>query len=208
MLTVGLTGGIGSGKSEVSRRFAALGAVIVDSDLIAREVVEPGTPGLAAVAAEFGDGVLAADGSLDREALAAVVFGDEDARQRLSAILHPLIGAAAFGQVAAAGERDPDAIVIQDIPLLVEAGLGHSYQVVVVVDAPVERQLERLTGLRGMAASDAQARIATQASREQRRAVATFVITNDGDLDTLQTQVSEVWTSLLAMRSAADPAVG
>jgi dephospho-CoA kinase len=198
VLTAGLTGGIGSGKSEVARRLAALGAVIVDSDVIAREVVEPGTEGLAQVVEEFGDQVLSADGSLDREALAAVVFGDDDARQRLSKILHPLIGTRALEAVAAAGERDPDAIVVQDIPLLVESDLGGHYDIVIVVDTPTETQLDRLTRLRGMAESDANARIAAQATREQRRAVATHVIVNDGDLDRLDRQVRDVWAELQA----------
>lgn len=201
MLTVGLTGGIGSGKSEVARRLASLGAVIVDSDVIAREVVEPGTEGLAQVVAEFGDQVLSADGSLDREALAAVVFADDDARKRLSTILHPLIGARALEAVAAAGERDPDAIVVQDIPLLVESDLGKHYQVVIVVDTRTETQLERLTKLRGMSEADAMARIAAQATREQRRAAATHVIVNDGDLDALDAQVREVWAELTASTS-------
>jgi dephospho-CoA kinase len=200
VLTVGLTGGIGSGKSEVSRRLASLGAVIVDSDVIAREVVEPGTPGLSQVTEEFGAGILAADGSLDRDALAGIVFGDDDARGRLSKILHPLIGARALEAVAAAGAADPDAIVIQDIPLLVEAGLLEHYEVVVVVDVPVEIQVERLTGLRGMAEADAKARIAAQATREQRLAAATHVITNDGDLDSLDAQVRALWTTLRSIR--------
>jgi dephospho-CoA kinase len=195
---VGLTGGIGSGKSEVARRFAALGAVIVDSDVIAREVVEPGTEGLARITEEFGPQVIAPDGTLDREALAAVVFGDDEARARLSAILHPMIGTRALEAVAAAEQRDPDAVVIQDIPLLVEAGLADHYPVVVVVDTPEEIQLERLTAVRGMSEADARARIASQASREQRLAAATYVIDNDGDLDALQTQVERVWTELSA----------
>jgi dephospho-CoA kinase len=200
VLTVGLTGGIGSGKSEVSRRLAGLGAVIVDSDLIAREVVEPGTDGLAQVAGEFGPTVLTADGSLDRDALAAIVFGDDDARKRLSTILHPLIGGRALEAVAAAGERDPDAIVIQDIPLLVEAGLAEHYAVVVVVDTSVETQLERLTARRGMTEADAKARIAAQATREQRLAVATHVITNDGDLESLDAAVRDLWIQLQTIR--------
>jgi dephospho-CoA kinase len=200
VLTVGLTGGIGSGKSEVSRRLAALGAVIVDSDAIAREVVEPGTEGLAQVVAEFGPEILADDGSLDREALAAVVFGDDDARQRLSKILHPLIGSRAIAAVAAAGERDPDAIVIQDIPLLVEAGLTPHYAVIVVVDTPADTQLERLTVLRGMTEADARARIATQATREQRLAAATHVIRNEGGLDSLDAQVRALWATLQTIR--------
>jgi dephospho-CoA kinase len=196
MPAVGLTGGIGSGKSEVARRFAALGAVIVDSDVIAREVVEPGTEGLARITEEFGSQVLGSDGTLDREALAAVVFGDDEARARLSAILHPLIGMRALEAVAAAEKRDPDAVVVQDIPLLVEAGLADHYPVVVVVDTPEETQLERLTTVRGMTEADARARVASQATREQRLAAATYVIANDGDLDALQARVEQVWAQL------------
>ena len=198
MLNVGLTGGIGAGKSEVTRRFAALGAVIIDADALAREVVEPGTPGLAAVLAEFGPDVEAADGSLDRDALAAKVFGDDAARARLNGIVHPLIGERVAELMAAAEANSPDGVVINDVPLIVEAGVADRYAAVIVVDAPVETQLERLTRLRGMAAEAAQARIEVQASREQRLAIADYVITNDGDLDSLQAQVDRVWQDLLS----------
>jgi dephospho-CoA kinase len=196
VLTVGLTGGIGAGKSAVAQRLAALGAVVVDSDAIAREVVAPGTPGLQSVVDEFGEDVLAADGSLDRERLAAVVFGDPDARARLNAIVHPLVGELATARLAEAGERDPHAVVVNDVPLLVEAGLSRRYDVVVVVDVPVEVQLERLTGPRGMSREDAQARIATQASREQRLEVADHVIDNSGSPDDLDRAVAALWSAL------------
>lgn len=196
MLIVGLTGGIGSGKSEVARRLADRGAVIIDSDLIAREVVEPGSEGLSQVVAAFGDEVLAADGTLDRERLAATVFGDDDARTRLNGILHPLIGARAMQQIADATERDPDAIVVQDVPLLVEAGAAERFEAVIVVDVPPETQLSRLTELRGMTEADARARMTTQASREQRRAAATYLIDNTGDLEALDRRVDEVWAEL------------
>lgn len=196
MLIVGLTGGIGSGKSEVARRLANRGAVIIDSDLIAREVVEPGSEGLSQVVAAFGDEVLAADGTLDRERLAATVFGDDDARTRLNGILHPLIGARAMQQIADATERDPDAIVVQDVPLLVEAGAAERFEAVIVVDVPPETQLSRLTELRGMTEADARARMTTQASREQRRAAATYLIDNTGDLEALDRRVDEVWAEL------------
>jgi dephospho-CoA kinase len=196
MLNVGLTGGIGAGKSEVTRRFAALGARIIDADAIAREVVEPGTPGLASVIEEFGEGVRAADGSLDREAVAAIVFGDDDARARLNAIVHPLIGERVFAKLADYEAEDPDGILINDVPLIAESGVADRYQVIVVVDAPVQTQLDRLVGLRGMTREAAQARIDVQASREQRLALATHVIVNDGDLDSLQTQIDEVWKAL------------
>ena len=203
MLLVGLTGGIGSGKSEVSRRFAALGAVIVDADLIAREVVEPGTPGLAQVVEAFGDGVLAADGSLDRDVLAAKVFGDDEARRRLNGIVHPLVGARSFELIAAAAEADPHAIVINDVPLLAEGGLKDRFQAVVVVDAAPQTQLRRLVELRGMSEADARARMATQASREQRLAIADYVIDNNGDLAHLQAQVEQVWTALTTLSAGA-----
>jgi dephospho-CoA kinase len=196
VLLVGLTGGIGSGKSEVSRRFAALGGVVVDADLIAREVVEPGTPGLAQVVEAFGAGLLTADGALDRDMLAARVFGDDAARKRLNAIVHPLVGARSLELIAAAGERDPDAIVINDVPLLVEGGLAGRYQAVVVVDVDPDTQLRRLVQLRGMSEADARARIAVQATREQRLAVADYVIDNSGDLASLQRQVQQVWSAL------------
>jgi dephospho-CoA kinase len=196
MLNVGLTGGIGSGKSEVTRRFAALGAHVIDADAIAREVVEPGTPGLEAVVAEFGSGVRAADGSLDREAVAAKVFSDDDARARLNAIVHPLIAERVFALLADYEAADPHGILINDVPLIAEAGVGARYEVIIVVDAPVETQLDRLVRLRGMTREAAQARIAVQASREERLALADYVITNDGDLAALQAQVDEVWAKL------------
>ncbi|HVW79632.1 MAG TPA: dephospho-CoA kinase [Mycobacteriales bacterium] len=201
MLNVGLTGGIGAGKSEVTKRFAALGAKVIDADAIAREVVEPGTPGLAAVIEEFGEGVRAADGSLDREAVAAIVFGDDDARARLNAIVHPLIGERVFAKLAEYEAEDPDGILINDVPLIAEAGVAERYEVIVVVDAPVEVQLDRLVRLRGMTPEAARARIDVQASREERLALATHVIVNDGDLDALQRQVEQVWQDLLARSS-------
>ena len=193
MLRVGLTGGIGSGKSEVARLLADRGALVVDSDRLAREVVAPGTPGLAAVIEAFGAEYLTADGALDRPKLAALVFADPQARERLNAIVHPLVGAAAAERLAAA---PPDAVVVHDVPLLVEAGLAAGFDVVVVVDAPRETQLARLTGQRGMAPEDAEARIAAQATREQRLAVAHHVISNDGSLADLERAVDELWQTL------------
>ena len=196
MLLVGLTGGIGSGKSEVSRRLAALGAVVVDADKIAREVVEVGTPGLQQVADAFGPDVLAADGSLDRDALAARVFGDEPARQRLNAIVHPLVGARTMELIAAAAAADPQAIVINDVPLLVEGGLADRYEVVIVVAAQPAAQLRRLVEQRGMSQADAQARIDAQAPLDAKLAVADIVISNDGDLAALDAEVKQVWRDL------------
>ncbi|WP_031506741.1 dephospho-CoA kinase [Streptomyces megasporus] len=193
MLSVGLTGGIGSGKSEVSRLLAEHGAVIVDADKIAREVVAPGTPGLAAVVAEFGEEILAPDGTLDRPRLGAIVFGDPEKRKALNAIVHPLVGARSAEIQEAAGE---DAVVVHDVPLLAENGLAPLYDLVIVVDASTETRLDRLVRLRGMTEADARARMAAQATREQRLAVADVVIDNDGPLERLESQVADVWRRL------------
>ncbi|TNY37645.1 dephospho-CoA kinase [Thermomonospora catenispora] len=199
MLRVGLTGGIGAGKSEVSARLAARGAVIIDADKIAREVVEPGTPGLAAVVAEFGEQVLLPDGSLDRERLGSIVFADADRRAALNAIVHPLVGERMNELVEAAPQ---DAVVVYDVPLLTENNLAGLYDMVVVVDVPVETQLARLTGARGMSEEDARARIAAQATREERLKIADYVIDNSGTLEELDAAVDALWTELEA-RSAA-----
>lgn len=193
VLSVGLTGGIGSGKSEVSRRLAEHGAVVVDADAVAREVVEPGTPGLAEVVAEFGEGVLLPDGSLDRERLGSIVFADEERRARLNAIVHPRVGERMRELV----EQAPgDAIVVYDVPLIAENGLAGMYDLVVVVDTPVEEQVRRLTGRRGMTEADARARIAAQATRERRLEIADRVIDNSGTLERLAGQVDELWADL------------
>ena len=189
MLKVGLTGGIGSGKSTVSQLLASYpGVVVVDADLLAREVVEPGTPGLARVVEEFGPGILKEDGSLDRDALGATVFGDEGRRKALSAILHPLIGELSARRWAEA-EASGAAVLVHDVPLLVEAGLKDMYDEVVVVDVPVELQVSRLVELRGMTEADARARTASQAAREDRLAVATTVLDNSGSVADLAKQV-------------------
>ena len=204
MLLAALTGGIGSGKSEVARRFADLGAEIVDADLIAREVVEPGTDGLARVVEAFGDDVVASDGTLDRDKLGARVFGDDAARARLNAIVHPLIGARAMELIQAAAQRTPNGVVIQDIPLLAEnAKLASGYQTIIVVDVPPEVQLDRLVRLRGMTEDAARARMAAQATREQRLAMATHVIDNTGSLDDLDRQVRTLWDEL-SVRARGD----
>ncbi len=192
MLRVGLTGGIGSGKSEVARRLAAYGAVVIDADRIAREVAAPGTPGLAAVVAAFGAEVLAADGSLDRQRLGAVVFADDAARERLNAIVHPLVRAETERRFAAA---PADAVVVNDVPLLVEAGLAPAYDVVVVVEAPIDVRETRLAH-RGMTQADARARMASQATDAQRRAVADHVVRNDGSLESLGHRVDRLWAAL------------
>lgn len=194
MLRIGLTGGIGSGKSTVAALLAERGARVVDADRIAREVVAPGTPGLAAVAAEFGPGVLAPDGSLDRPALAAVVFADPAARARLDGIVHPLVRARAAEAVAAA---PADAVVVQDVPLLVETGQAGSYDLVLVVETDPEVRVRRLVE-RGLSAADARARIGSQATDEQRRAVADVVLRNDGGREDLAAQVDRFWAEHVA----------
>ena len=189
MLRIGLTGGIGSGKSTVARLLVERGAVLVDADSIAREVVEPGTPGLAAVVEAFGADVLTAEGALDRPALAAVVFGDAGERARLDGIVHPLVRARAAELVAAA---PADAVVVQDVPLLVETGQAGSYDLVLVVATDVETRVRRLLG-RGLSEADARARIASQATDEKRAAVADVVLSNDGDEQQLAVQVARFW---------------
>jgi len=192
-LQVGLTGGIGSGKTMVTDLLAELGAVIVDSDVVAREVVAAGSEGLAEVVAEFGPEVLGGDGELDRARLAAVVFADPGARDRLNAIVHPRVRARCAELVAAA---PPGSVVVQAIPLLVEVGLAEAFDLVVVVDTPPEVALDRLVRLRGMDAADARARIAAQTDRAKRLAAADVVLDNSGDVDSLVGQVRQLWTSL------------
>jgi dephospho-CoA kinase len=194
VLRIGLTGGIGSGKSTVSALLASRGAVIVDADRIAREVVEPGTPGLARIVETFGERVLAADGSLDRAALAAVVFADAEARSRLDGIVHPLVRARAAELIAAV---PPGTVVVNDVPLLVETGQASSYDVVLVVEADPATRVSRLVQ-RGLTAEDARARIAVQASDEQRRAVADVVVDNSGTPEELAEQVDRFWAERVA----------
>lgn len=201
MLKVGLTGGIGSGKSEVSQRLAAHGAVILDADKAAREVVEPGTPGLRRVAVEFGPEILRDDGSLDRERLGAIVFGDSGKLAALNAIVHPLVRDwMTAAEEAAVTNHGPDVVLVQDVPLLAENRLSVMYDLVIVVDVPSEVQLERLVRLRGMPEEQARARMAAQASRSERLAIADIVVRNDGSLADLDTRVGEVWERLLAWR--------
>jgi dephospho-CoA kinase len=188
-MRVGLTGGVASGKSTAAGVLSELGAVVIDADQLAREVVEPGTPGLAAVVDEFGPGILTEDGWLDRPALGAVVFGDEPARRRLEAILHPLIRARAAEIEAAA---PAGALVVHDIPLLVESGQAGGFDAVLVVDVPVATQVERMVRDRGWSREDAEARVAAQASREERLAAATHVLDNTGTRDDLRARVTEV----------------
>ena len=190
MLRVGLTGGIGSGKSTVSGQLAALGAVVVDADAVAREVVEPGTPALAAVADRFGAQVVTADGHLDRPALGRVVFGNPTALRDLEALTHPAIWARTAQLVDDAG---PDAVVVHDMPLLVEKGMGAEYHLVVVVGAAEEVRVRRLVELRGMTEDDARARIAVQADDDARRAAADVWLDNEGSTDALRAAVLRLW---------------
>ncbi len=193
MLRVGLTGGIGAGKSEVSRRLAAQGAIVIDADLIAREVVAPGTAGLAEVVAAFGPGILAADGCLDRAKLSDLVFADPDKLARLNAIVHPRVSARMRELEDSAG---PGAIVVHDVPLIAENNLADGYDLVVVVDVPPRIQLDRLVRLRGMSREQARARIAAQASREQRLGIAGMVVDNSGSLAELDRQAGDLWAEL------------
>jgi dephospho-CoA kinase len=200
MLKVGLTGGIGAGKSAVAGLLARHGAVVVDADAIAREVVEPGGRGLQAVLAEFGPGVRGADGRLDRARLASIVFADQAARRRLNAIVHPLVAERTAELLAA---TPPDAVVVLDVPLLVENGLAGQYDLVVVVEAPEAARLARLAA-RGVPADEARARMAAQASDADRRAVADVLISNAGTLDDLAAVVDAVWRDRIGPRQA-DP---
>lgn len=193
MLKVGLTGGIGAGKSEVSRLLVECGAVLIDADRIAREVVAPGTAGLAAVVEAFGEDVLAPDGSLDRPKLGSVVFADPEKLAALNAIVHPLVGARSREVESAAAE---DAVVVHDVPLLAENGLAPLYDVVVVVDASPATRLDRLVRLRGMSEEDARARMAAQATREKRLEIADIVIDNDVPLEQLRRRVRDIWADL------------
>jgi dephospho-CoA kinase len=195
VITVGLTGGIGSGKSEVSRLLAARGAVVIDADLLAREVVEPGTPGLERIAAEFGPEVLRPDGSLDRPALGTRVFSDPEALARLNAIVHPLVGERT-GQLLEQARESGAEVVVHDVPLLVENGLAEMYDAVVVVAATPQTQLDRLVRLRGMSEREAQQRIDAQAPLEAKLAAATHVLHNDGPLAELAPQVDQLWDAL------------
>ncbi len=193
MLRVGLTGSIGSGKSAVSSRLADRGAVVIDSDLLAREALAPGTDGLREVVDAFGAHVLDRDGGLDRAALGEVVFADDAARRRLEAIVHPRVRARAAELERA---TDAEAVVVHDVPLLVETAQADKYDVVVVVDVPVDVAVRRLVALRGMSEAAARARLRAQSSREERTAVADIVIDNTATLAALDQRVDDVWKQL------------
>jgi dephospho-CoA kinase len=192
-MRVGLTGGIASGKSTVSAILAELGAVVIDADKLAREVVAKGTPGLAAVVEAFGEGLLTPGGDLDRPAMGALVFNDTEKRRTLEGIIHPLV----FERIVELEESaPPDAVVVHDIPLLAESGRADTFDAVIVVDAPPETQVERMLRDRGWTREDAESRIASQASREDRLAIATYVVDNTGSLEELRRQVEEIYTGL------------
>jgi dephospho-CoA kinase len=198
-MRVGLTGGVASGKSTVAAMLAELGAVVIDADALAREVVAKGTPGLTAVVQEFGEEfgeeLLGPDGELDRPAMARLVFADEAARRRLEAIVHPLV----FERIVELEEQAPaDAVVVHDIPLLAENGRGADFDAVIVVDAPTDLQVERMTGDRGWSEEDARSRIAAQATREARRAIATHLIENTGTREDLRGRVAEVFAEVVS----------
>jgi dephospho-CoA kinase len=192
-MRVGLTGGIASGKSTVAQLLVDLGAVLIDGDALAREVVERGTPGLAQVVEEFGSELLTAEGDLDRAGLGRIVFADEAARRRLEAITHPLVFER-YAELEAAAP--PGALVVHDIPPFAESGRADTFDEVIVVDAPPELQVERMMRDRGWTREEAESRIAAQASREDRLAIATMVIENTGSLDELRARVEEVYAAL------------
>ena len=201
VLLVGLTGGIGSGKSTVAGLLRARGAVVIDADAIAREVVEPGSPTLDRLVERFGAGILADDGSLDRPALARVAFATEEDRKDLDAITHPAIGERFLARIA---ESPPGAIVVHDVPLLAEsaAAASRGYAAIIVVEAPRDLRLERLEG-RGLERADAEARMAQQASDEDRRALATHLVDNAGAVGALEAQVDRIWADLERRRDEA-----
>lgn len=203
MIAVGLTGGIGSGKSTVGALLVERGAVLVDADQLAREVVEPGTDGFARVVERFGPEVVQADGRLDRGKLASVVFVDAEARRELNAIVHPAVAARMAERLSAL--RQADDVVVLDIPLLVEGGARDRYPVagVLVIDSPVDLAIERLVAGRGMDRADAERRVAAQASRAERLASADYVIVNMGTLDELAAMVDRAWSWMQGLRAAA-----
>lgn len=199
MLNIGLTGGIGSGKSTVAHLLVKRGAVLVDADVLAREVVAPGTPALAQIETEFGTSVLTSAGELDRPRMAELAFADPSAREKLNAIVHPAVRDAAQLRIQSAREEDPQAIVVEDVPLLVETGAQERFHLVVVVEAPLETRLARLEK-RGLTRTDAQARIRSQADDETRAQTADVIIPNDSSLEELRERVDHVWDTTILPR--------
>ena len=198
-MLVALTGGIAAGKSTVAKMLADCGATIVDADVLAREAVAAGSPGLAAVVGEFGAHILTADGLLDRAALGRIIFDDESARRRLEAIVHPEVARLSAEAFAAAAEKNPGGIIIYDVPLLVEAGRKAEFDAVIVVEASDDLRLQRLTTERGLTPGEAASRVAAQATNEQRRAVADFVVSTETSLEQTRREVQSVYEKLLAL---------
>ena len=203
MYLIGLTGGIAAGKSLVSGMFAELGAVVIDADRLAREVVEPDTVGLAAIAQTFGPSVISPSGELDRAALGAIVFADPDRLAALNAITHPAIRALTRERIAAAAAVDPGATVVYDVPLLTEANVDHGYDLVVVVEANEPERIRRMVTDRGMAEPEARRRLASQASDAERRAISDVVIDNSGTIGDTLAQVDEVWARVEAAQASS-----
>lgn len=197
MYLVGLTGGIGSGKSTIARRLAERGAVHIDADQLAREAVEPGTAALAAIRESFGNGVITDNGELDRAALGAIVFADRTSLQTLNGIVHPAVRALTEKRITEATEQDADAVIVYDVPLLAEANLPRSYDLIVVAHADAGTRRDRLTTLRGMTPEEAERRIAAQASDDERLALADVVIDTNGSLQETLSQADGLWTDLL-----------
>jgi dephospho-CoA kinase len=200
MQRIGLTGGIAAGKSVAAERLAARGAVLIDYDQLSRDAVAPGSAGLASVVEAFGDGILLPDGTLDRPALGAVVFADAGARERLNAIVHPVVRRLAAEREAAAATADPGAVVVHDVPLLVETGRADAFHLVVLVHTPAVLRVERLVRTRGLERDEAERRIAAQATDDERLAVADVVLDGSGAPEDLQRQVDELWDRLAAER--------
>jgi dephospho-CoA kinase len=200
MKLIGLTGGIASGKSTVARRLVEHGAVLIDADVLAREVVQPGTPGLAEIAREFGPAVIAADGSLDRPALGAIIFADAGQREVLNGITHPAIWKRAIELFEAAAAADPDVVIVYDVPLLAEAAADRPmhFDLVVVVHADIDQRIERMVELRGMSRAEAEGRLRAQASDADRLAFADVVIDSNGTLDHTLEQADSLWAKLTA----------
>ncbi|MFD6053020.1 dephospho-CoA kinase [Agromyces sp. NPDC060279] len=202
MYLIGLTGGIASGKSTVARRLYEHGAVHLDADQLARKVVEPGTPALAAIVETFGAEVLRADGSLDRERLGRIVFGDDAARAKLNAIVHPAVRELSGRLIAKAEAENPDAVVVYDVPLLVEANVDHPFDLIVVTDAPKRTQVKRLVEQRGLDPLQAEARVDAQIDREARLKVADVVIDTDGSLGHTMSQADALWSRVASELAA------
>ncbi|RZT64140.1 dephospho-CoA kinase [Microcella alkaliphila] len=200
MDVVGLTGGIAAGKSTVAGRLAELGAIVIDADQLAREAVQPGSPGLDAVVQRFGVAVLSDDGSLDRAALGRIVFADEEARRALNGIVHPEVRRRYAEAVADARAQNPDAVIVYDVPLLAEARAADEFGTIVVVDAPAEMRIARLVELRGMDRREAENRVGSQISDADRRAMADVVVDSSGTLEHTLAQTDALWRRLVAER--------